>query len=90
MSSYREADEIINDLKVQTNHDYSAHRDEIEQFYDDYLMNGNWDGTLEFESGMPALRFIQEDEFDQHRSDDMPEEDEDNIYSAGHYVWILE
>lgn len=86
--AYRAADEIITDVKNATGIDYSWNRDEIAEVFDEYLWNGNWDWITDFAPPMRDLRFIQEDEFDQHATSDMPDHDEQICYSAGHYVFF--
>ena len=88
--AYRAADEIITDVKQATGIDYSGEREKIAETFDEDLWNGNWDSSTDFEHPVIRdLRFIQEDEFDQHASDDMPDHDEQICYSAGHYVFFV-
>ncbi|MNK40199.1 hypothetical protein D3C87_588420 [compost metagenome] len=88
--SYSSADQVIKDLAAQ-GHDYSAHREEIARVFDEYLFNGNWDSCTEIDlPDVQELRFIQEDEYDQHMDNDpdKPEWDDMLGYMAGHYVWF--
>lgn len=87
MPSTNEADALIARL-LKEGVDYSPKRDEIISLFDDELYQGNWDSTVEFED--PAfrdLRLIQEDEYDQHRTGDMPDWNEQICYVSGHYVF---
>ena len=81
-----EAKKIIADLKQKTGIDYSSEETELQTFYDEWLMNGNYHGT--FESGIRDLLFVQEDEFDNSDGDEFPDHDEQLCYSAGHYVFF--
>lgn len=86
--AYRAADEVIADL-TKVGHDYSEGREEIARIFDEYLWNGNWDMTTDFENGLVDLRFIQEDEYDQHMNEeDKPDWNEMAVYSSCHYVWL--
>lgn len=78
------ADEVIKDILTHSGHDYTSKRLEIASHFDDVLWHGNWDATLEFDN-MLELRFMQEDEYDQHMGDDPPEYD---VFSGGHYIII--
>lgn len=78
------ADTVIDDIRNHHVHDYTSKRLEIADHFDNCLWCGNWDSALDFED-MPTLRFIQEDEYDQHMDDDQPEYD---LYSEGHYIII--
>ena len=81
----QEADEVIAALQKH-GLDYTAKRDHIAQLFSEYLYNGNWDCTTDFEDGTLDLRLIQEDEYDQHMdNDDKPET---LTYAAGHYVML--
>ena len=80
-----EADEVVKAL-LEHGLDYTAKREEIAQLFDDYLYNGNWDCSTDFDDGTPDLRLIQEDEYDQHMLDD--EKPETLTYAAGHYVML--
>lgn len=78
------ADTVINEIRQHHQHDYTPKRLEIADFFENDLWCGNWDSSLDFDN-MPRLRFIQEDEYDQHMDDDQPEYD---LYSEGHYIII--
>lgn len=65
-------------------------RNEIADLFENDLWNGNWDSYLEVD-GLPTVRFIQEDEFDQSMDDDdKPSEDNYHDFVEGHYIYILE
>jgi hypothetical protein len=81
----QEADEVIKALQ-EHGLDYTHKRDDIAQLFEEYLYNGNWDCTTDFEDGTPDLRLIQEDEYDQHMDDDL--KPEPIVYAAGHYVML--
>lgn len=81
----QEADEVIRALLTQ-GYDYAHKRAEIAELFDMQLYNGNWDATTFFDDGTPELRFIQEDEYDQH----MVEQPEYLVFAAGHYVIVEE
>jgi hypothetical protein len=87
MDCRKEADEVINAVKQAIGLDYSSERDKISEFFDGYLYEGNWDGILEFKK-IHNLRFIQGDEFDQHRTDTMPKWEDQICYAAGHYIFL--
>lgn len=78
------AEEVVKSILSEYGLDYTAHKLEIAQFFDDYLWNGNWDMLIDFDN-MPRLRFIQEDEYDQHMGDEQPEYD---VFSGGHYIIV--
>jgi hypothetical protein len=62
--SYNDADEVIKHALVK-GVDLSAHREQIAQeLFDDGLLNGNWDCSIELED--LKIRVINEDEYDQH------------------------
>jgi hypothetical protein len=90
--SYSAADEVIEDLK-SLGFDYSQGREEIARVFDEDLWNGNWDSSTDFEMdyqpNMRDLRFIQEDEYEQHMEDDEDKPTNDLCYSAGHYVFFI-
>lgn len=89
MADFDAANDVIKELK-EAGHDYQKHQTEIAEFFDEYLYNGNWDCTLHFDGDTKSLRFIQEDEFDQHHSGDMPEFDEQVCFASGHYVFLVD
>lgn len=78
------ADCLIKDISQHFKHDYSSKRLVIADHYENQLMCGNWDSTLDFDD-MLSLRFMQEDEYDQHMGDDPPEYD---LFSGDHYIII--
>lgn len=86
------ADEVIDALKKH-GLDYSAYRDTIAQeAFDEGLLEGNWDVTVTFDDPkLKDLRFIQEDEYDQHMDDDAPEHDDMVCYVGviPAYVWLV-
>lgn len=87
---YAGADEIIEAMKGQ-GHDYSAHRDQIAlELYEDGVWQGNWDSSTDFEDGLPSLRLIQEDEYDQHMDDDEDAPEHDDIIAEvrGGYLFL--
>ena len=55
--------------------------------YSNGIYNGVWDVQTDFNDGTRNLRFIQEDEFDQHRTDDMPEWDDIIAEGSGVYIF---
>ena len=83
------ADEVIKDLLENGNGDYSGGRGEIARVFEDELWDGFWDSSTDFAPSLSLgnLRFIQEDEYDQHMDEDDKPEGE-SIYSVGHYVFI--
>lgn len=78
------AETLIKDISKHFKHDYSSKKMEIADHYDNRLWCGDWDSTLDFDD-MQSLRFMQEDEYDQHMGDDPPEYD---LFSDGHYIII--
>lgn len=73
--------------------DFTPHIDKIAEDINDYVYNGNWDHTIDIEvDGVPCIRVIQEDEYDQH----MDEDDEDTPsydevdYVGGYYVMLVD
>jgi hypothetical protein len=82
--AFNEADAVIADILRHSKHDYTSKRFEIADHFDNILWCGNWDATVKFDN-MPQLRFIQEDEYDQHMDDNQPEYD---MFSGGHYIII--
>jgi hypothetical protein len=79
------ADATINALEKE-GHDYSAKREDLAILFA-RLWQGNWDCTTAFQDGTPDLRFIQEDEYDQHLSDG-PDIDSQLCFTKGHYVFF--
>jgi hypothetical protein len=86
MTGLETADKVIADILAHGGKDYSAARQEIADLFDETLWNGNWDATTDFNPGLPNLRFIQEDEYDQHMDDERPSK-KMICYSCGHYVF---
>lgn len=79
------ADRAIEALKAE-GHDYSAKREDLAILFA-RLWHGNWDCSTEFGDGTPDLRFIQEDEYDQHLAD-RPDIDKQLCFIDGHYVFF--
>lgn len=44
--------------------------------------------SCSFDDGLPGLRLIQEDEFDQHREEDDGLEEDYGFTLGGDYVWV--
>lgn len=86
-SAREEADELIADILEKSGIDYSAKKEEIAKTFADYLWNANYDWTLTFNDGTPKIRFLQEDEYEQHMDDD--EKPNYDFNSCGYYI-ILE
>lgn len=79
---------VIAELLKHSGVDYSSQRLKIKKNYDDYLMRGHWHSTVEFENKkFPDLRFIQEDEYDQHMDDEDEQPDYD-LFVNGYYIII--
>ncbi len=88
MSNY-EAQSVIKAMEKLHPGVYTDKEQEIQdQLYDDGIYEGNWDSSTDFEDGTPNLRLIQEDEFDQHRTDDMPEWDDIVAEVSGGYLFL--
>jgi hypothetical protein len=79
------AEELITNILKHKHYDYTPHKLKIAKHYIDYLWCGNWDTTLYFDN-MPSIRFMQEDEYDQHM--DEPRPDYDFLSSGCHYIAI--
>jgi len=82
--AFSEADEVIKSVLTHSGHDYTSKRVEIAEHFDNVLWEGNWVATLDF-TDMPRLKFMQEDEYDQHMGDDPPDYD---VFAGGHYIII--
>ncbi len=82
MTSLQAADAVIAALLPE--YDYQHKRQEIADLFEHFLWNGNWDCQTHFDDDTLDLRFIQEDEFDQHS-----EETEYEVFAAGHYIQIV-
>jgi hypothetical protein len=85
------AEELIQILKIQYNLDYSSHKEYIaEQIWNSGHWLGHWSVLVIFPDGLPSLKAIQEDEYDQHMDDgeDRPSWDKmiDSVGSA--YLWF--
>ncbi|EBS4516504.1 hypothetical protein DQT32_03640 [Salmonella enterica subsp. enterica serovar Braenderup] len=85
------AQEFVEHFKDKFN--FAPHVDKIAEDINDYVYNGNWDHTIDVEvNGVPCIRVIQEDEYDQH----MDEDDEDTPsydevdYVGGYYVMLVD
>jgi len=72
--------------------DFTPHIDKIAEDIDNYVYDGNWDHTIDVEvDGVPCIRVIEENEYDQH----MDEDDEDTpkwddiSYVGGYYVLLV-
>lgn len=76
--------ELIQELSKHTEVDYSPCKDIILEHFETQLLNGNWDSEIYFET-LPRLRFMQEDEYDQHMGDNPPEYD---FFLASWYIAI--
>lgn len=59
-------------------------KDIILEHFETQLLNGNWDSEIYFET-FPRIRFIQEDEYDQHMGENPPEYD---FFLASWYIVI--
>ncbi len=89
------ADEAIVELGKCTGffgHDWTAHERHLLAAGFDSLLDGNNDATVVFDTGLPSLKIIQEDHYDQHmdEDEDKPEWD-DMLFDICHvpsYVWI--
>jgi len=84
------ADRVIKAIQQENGVDYSPVRQEIADFFDGTLWEGNWDSVLELEE-LPSLHFIQEDEYDQSMDDDdKPDEDSMIGLIESHYIFTVE
>lgn len=79
------ASRAIEALKAQ-GHDYSAKHEDLAVLFA-RLWHGNRDCSTDFGDGSPDLRFIQEDEYDQHLTDG-PDIDKQLCFTDGHYVFF--
>lgn len=72
--------------------DFTPHSAKISEEIADYVFNGNWDHTIDVDvEGVPCIRVIQEDEYDQHMDEDdedAPSHD-DVDYVGGYYVMLV-
>lgn len=84
------ADRVIEVL--QRIHDYSPYRNAIAEMFSDYLWHGNWDMTLDDLGDLPSIRFIQEDEYDQHMDDGdedgNPRPEDPFTLIESHYIFL--
>lgn len=88
--AYFHADQIIQ-LAKNAGKDYSAAREVIAQHFDDIVFNGNYDTYLDLEGfGLPTMRIMQEDEYDQSMPEDEKPDWDDINFDAGGYYIILE
>lgn len=85
--AYSHADDIINSLNKNVGRDYSSGREEIARLFDEVLWHGNWDASTDFDGSLDDLRFIQEDEYDQHMDEDEDKPEDYLVYAGGHYVF---
>lgn len=90
----KEAARIFADALIQHMHkahgmDYSSQRQFIEDWAAEDMWNGDWDVTINFDEGGPRdLRFIQEDEYEQHMDEDEDRPENDIGYVDGYYVFF--
>lgn len=89
--SYKAADDTITRLKA-VGLDYSLYREQIAQVYDEGIFEGNADCETEINvEGVRELRFIQEDEYDQHMDEDEEKPDWEDMLCDGYaYVWFAD
>ncbi len=69
---YNYADRVIAQLNKITGRNYISCREDIAVLFDTQLFDGNWDASTDWDdtvTGVPNLRIIQEDEFDQSMTD---------------------
>jgi hypothetical protein len=87
------ADEVIAGMKKH-GLDYTKHRDTIALAFDEGLLEGNNEATVDVEGDETVrnLRIIQEDHYDQHmdEDEDVPEWDKQLCYVVivPAYVWF--
>lgn len=82
------ADRIIKAVKDKNGNDYSVLRDDLIALFDNELFNGFWDTTLDAEdSGLPNLRIIEENEYDQSMDEGDKKKLGKPICYVGHYVF---
>lgn len=89
------ADEAIKGLTTVpgfVGHTFTAHERNLLAEGFDQLLDGNNDSVVRFDTGLPSLKIIQEDHYDQHMDDD---EDKpawgDMLFSVTNvpsYVWL--
>lgn len=83
----RNATQLVDALALR-GYDYAKVVDLLEQqIWKEGHYDGNWDVTTDLPKGYRNLRAIQEDEYDQHRTSDMPEWG-DMVCSRPVYVWF--
>lgn len=83
-------EEMLTELKDLTGLDFESGRSDIQEMIESRL-HGNWDVSCDFDNGLPGIRLVQEDEFDQHREGNEDLEDLDDYYDftvGGDYVWV--
>lgn len=86
----RRVEEMLTEIKDLTGLDFESGRADIQEMIKSRL-NGNWDVSCDFGNGLPGIRLVQEDEFDQHREGNEDLEDLDDDYDftvGGDYVWV--
>ena len=85
-------DDLIEQLKDLGHGDYSAHRLSIAtKLFEKGIWDGNYDSKIFFEDGLPGLRLIQEDEYDQSMDEeDKPDWDSMLCSVNGGYLWAAE
>lgn len=85
-------DRIIEALiKHTANGAYIFKRDEIAEAFNEFLWNGVWDITVDSSEVTQAIRFIQEDEYDQHFDESETDDLDENMVGLieGHYVFLV-
>ncbi len=84
------ATDLIKTLLVNTKLDYSPYLLKIaKEIWDEGHWCGVWDITVTFDD-LPALRAIQEDEWDQHMDDEDKPTWDKMIDSSPVYVWFAD
>lgn len=83
------ADQVIEAIKSKNGTDYTPVRDELTAMFDDDLLNGNWSTRSDFGvPGLPELRIIEENEYDQSMDEDeKPDWDSMVVDISGYYVF---
>lgn len=87
MDHIQTTDKVIADILAHGGKDYTPAKQNIADLFNDILWCGNWDATTELDPalGLPNLRFIQEDEYDQVMDNQgVPNQ---ICYTCGHYVF---
>jgi hypothetical protein len=83
------AENVVSFLASAGHNEYIKCSKELAEFFDEYLWQGNWDVTKEFAKPLKSLRFIQEDEFDQHWTSSMPNFKEHVTLVNSYYVFFV-